>query len=600
METITFYSYKGGVGRTLTLANIAMYLSRFKQNVCILDFDLEAPGLNYKFSQFKDQNLIKQGLVDYIYNFTENGIISDSLSDFSVEIIKSTKSKGRVTLIPAGNIYSSEYWKKLASINWHELFYSPKSEGIPFFLDLKEKIKKEFNPDFLLIDSRTGITETSGICTSLLPEKVIFFIVNNKENTEGAKQILHSIYNAKKIPKDKKIDIVLVLSRLPISNKEDNLEKNILIELKDFLNKPSKDYKEQIDIKEICVLHSDRELEFSESLRINHDGVSSETPLFEDYLNLFSKVIPEDKIQANLDQILDEIMYLPRMLKNPEVVQSELEGIVATYLHPKTIERLIEFYFLRNIDKRKLLNTFNRLWKITDPIKSDLIDKYIELFMKTEYYRPEEFNLVCIESYFYSKLTNIELGLKLADAFNFYGDKTQAFQLYSNILEIFPKKEPVILKLVSFLIINNKFQEALEIMDKYNEIIKENFDIILLKFEVLLELNLKDNIINLLSEDKSLEDKMFDTSPILFFRILNFLERSNESRIKLRKSLENAIKDNDRKQIIDIGLIYYEFNREDEFNHIIKILPSENVDRIRIEMRERKRKKRINTTIVSA
>ncbi|MCJ7630864.1 AAA family ATPase, partial [Candidatus Bathyarchaeota archaeon] len=52
METITFYSYKGGVGRTLALANVAMYLTRFGQKVCIMDFDLEAPGLHYKFPQF--------------------------------------------------------------------------------------------------------------------------------------------------------------------------------------------------------------------------------------------------------------------------------------------------------------------------------------------------------------------------------------------------------------------------------------------------------------------------------------------------------------------------------------------------------------------
>ncbi|MBK7057003.1 MAG: AAA family ATPase [Leptospiraceae bacterium] len=43
MKTVTFYSYKGGVGRTLALANIAMRLSEFGKKVCILDFDLEAP-----------------------------------------------------------------------------------------------------------------------------------------------------------------------------------------------------------------------------------------------------------------------------------------------------------------------------------------------------------------------------------------------------------------------------------------------------------------------------------------------------------------------------------------------------------------------------
>jgi len=51
MEVITFYSYKGGVGRTLALANIAFYLSKFEFNVCILDFDVEAPGIHHKFSE---------------------------------------------------------------------------------------------------------------------------------------------------------------------------------------------------------------------------------------------------------------------------------------------------------------------------------------------------------------------------------------------------------------------------------------------------------------------------------------------------------------------------------------------------------------------
>ncbi len=51
MKTITFYSYKGGVGRTLALANVAMRLSEFKKKVCMIDFDLEAPGLHHKFKQ---------------------------------------------------------------------------------------------------------------------------------------------------------------------------------------------------------------------------------------------------------------------------------------------------------------------------------------------------------------------------------------------------------------------------------------------------------------------------------------------------------------------------------------------------------------------
>lgn len=49
MRTITFYSYKGGTGRTLLLANLSMLAARLGKRVVALDFDLEAPGLQYKF-----------------------------------------------------------------------------------------------------------------------------------------------------------------------------------------------------------------------------------------------------------------------------------------------------------------------------------------------------------------------------------------------------------------------------------------------------------------------------------------------------------------------------------------------------------------------
>ena len=50
MKTITFYSYKGGVGRTMALANIAVLLSKRGKKVLVVDWDLEAPGLHEYFN----------------------------------------------------------------------------------------------------------------------------------------------------------------------------------------------------------------------------------------------------------------------------------------------------------------------------------------------------------------------------------------------------------------------------------------------------------------------------------------------------------------------------------------------------------------------
>ncbi len=46
MLTVTFYSFRGGVGRTMALANVAAFLGREGLSVFLIDFDLEAPGLS--------------------------------------------------------------------------------------------------------------------------------------------------------------------------------------------------------------------------------------------------------------------------------------------------------------------------------------------------------------------------------------------------------------------------------------------------------------------------------------------------------------------------------------------------------------------------
>lgn len=57
-KVITFYSYKGGTGRSMALANVACLLAQAAQqgqapgNILIVDWDLEAPGL-HRF--FRDQ-----------------------------------------------------------------------------------------------------------------------------------------------------------------------------------------------------------------------------------------------------------------------------------------------------------------------------------------------------------------------------------------------------------------------------------------------------------------------------------------------------------------------------------------------------------------
>ena len=298
MKTITFYSYKGGAGRTLAVANVAKYLSMFGQRVFAVDLDLEAPGLHYKLTlaQPAKAGEIRQGVVDIIYSFVTDGRTPTSLSSYVVELTRPNDSYGPIWLMPAGRVPSAEYWRRLAQINWHDLFYAENAPGVAFFLELKAMIENEFTPDFLLIDARTGITEHGGIATTLLPDQVVCLLLNNRENLDGAREVLRGIRRAPRLKDQAPIDIHAVLARIPRPGAPGS-EEQILAELRDFLNEPATDLASTLAVSEVFVFHSERALELSEGLRVGEAESPESSALLHDYLRLFARLIPRSVVE---------------------------------------------------------------------------------------------------------------------------------------------------------------------------------------------------------------------------------------------------------------------------------------------------------------
>jgi|ERR1017187_1707582 cellulose biosynthesis protein BcsQ len=72
----TFYSFKGGVGRSMALANVAEVFVRRGLRVLVVDFDLEAPGIERYYAEpgaeFKlDDALDHPGLIDLLISYRE-------------------------------------------------------------------------------------------------------------------------------------------------------------------------------------------------------------------------------------------------------------------------------------------------------------------------------------------------------------------------------------------------------------------------------------------------------------------------------------------------------------------------------------------------
>jgi MinD-like ATPase involved in chromosome partitioning or flagellar assembly len=572
METITFYSYKGGVGRTLALANVAIYLSRFGQNVCIMDFDLEAPGLHYKFPKIFKPSDIRGGLVDYIYEFTHNKVTPKSLDNFSLEVVSPSKSQGEIRLIPAGDVLSSDYWRKLASINWHSLFYAEGSEGVPFFLELKERIFKEIAPDFLLIDSRTGVTEMGGLCTSLLPDDVVFLIVNNQENIEGARQILRSIQKVERLPGQKPIGVTFALNRIPFPEEEKDkvLEEQIVTDVQNFLNEPVEDLESQLNVQDICILHSDRELELSESLRISQEGLTKETPLLQDYLRLFSKIIPDEVILPKLDSVLEEITA--NILEKPDKTQEELEGLVISYPHPKSLEKLIDFYILRNAGREKMLGAFHDLWRTFGIDNPKILSKYVSFFMKWELsqWREPNFKLATIERYLELRPEDrIAVEKRLAEAYKEYDRPEMALKHYLQLLKEVKEKDEILGKILDIYIEKKLYADAMTLFEKYSDIIDTDISLRVKKVEVMFKEGKVEEVQKMLDDGGITESALSERKPSLYFSAMEGLGKSEEVNKRLNIMLTEAFMKGNPTRLRDVGKIFYNMGRADEFKNKI-------------------------------
>ena len=205
MFVATFYSYKGGVGRTSALVNVAVRLAHRGKRVFILDFDLEAPGVDaYGLCNGEEP---RNGLVEYISAFMHTGEVPP-LTDFVLEA-SLPATVGKLFVMPAGK-KDEEYQSALSRLNWKVLYREKK--GYFLMENLKSAIREQFRPDYLLVDSRTGLTDISGICTLQLPDLVVLLFSLNQQNIAGISPILRTI-RANRI--NRNIATLLVASPVP-------------------------------------------------------------------------------------------------------------------------------------------------------------------------------------------------------------------------------------------------------------------------------------------------------------------------------------------------------------------------------------------------
>lgn len=241
MHTVTFYSYKGGVGRTLALVNAAADIARRGEDIFLIDFDIEAPGLQtFEFLtsgtsiDFSNPDAEIPGLTDLVLEYMQNpsqgvpdidNFVAKGGDNGQERLADDTKLSGDVWFLPAGTKRAYE------RISWVRLY--EELDGFMFFEALKRKIEKIYQPSWMFVDSRTGRAETTGICTRQLADTNVFVFFPNIQNRLGFQEVFEEVRDEPSQKRDNgdPRTFLCVASRVPTSDDEDKI---LAAELKRF------------------------------------------------------------------------------------------------------------------------------------------------------------------------------------------------------------------------------------------------------------------------------------------------------------------------------------------------------------------------------
>jgi len=289
VKTLTFYSYKGGTGRSLLLANAARYLALLDQRVVAVDFDFEAPGLHYKLNisppgQRTADAIPRRGAVDYLLASAQGDGPPRTLLDYVVPVPLPRGTKGSLHLMPAGSAPTGDYWRALTALLRQDLFTDPQGNRIAACLELKARIEEELQADFLLIDSSTGVTELAGVTTTVLADTVVCLMLATEESQAGARAVLRSLRHAARLAGQPPVEMIPVLSRVP--EHDDSTVRETL----SFLNEPGPTLEDTLALGKLFVLRTDPDLARGESAHVGSGESQSRSQLYQDYLALFSEL----------------------------------------------------------------------------------------------------------------------------------------------------------------------------------------------------------------------------------------------------------------------------------------------------------------------
>lgn len=388
---VTFYSYKGGMGRTTTMVSYAMDLAIHRnKRIVVIDCDLEAPGYLNFFDLSANKDLRqgrKNGLVEFMSDLNvlnDEGKEKLELSDYIVNVGDSANinepALNNIWLIPAGNLNMNyagvgeeinlrDYLEGLSKINLSNV-----NEVVGNFKILIDKIKNLIEPDIILIDSRTGFNDIFGTAAFYLSSCVVGFFGFSRQTQPGLINLVNNYYSQENLFK-----MIMVFSILPTDKDSQILEDELYHEVNDMMERKGTEKKEKPMYFSLHRNHCLEQIGIGEKTNdeafvklVRDKGFNDYNSIFEAISDIcWEKPKEEEQVQANVEY-------------NTNVESKQTEALNVNYTEdtPSLI--------LRNVILRHLKTVFSNIKLFAEDTKIEEGQFFYRKCMQ-DFFGPDKF-----------------------------------------------------------------------------------------------------------------------------------------------------------------------------------------------------------------
>ncbi len=193
---VSFYSYKGGTGRTTALLLTAFAMAQMGKKVVLLDFDLESASF---FRFFSESQFPRHGILDYLVESRAYHMANFSIpmEDYLLPAkdLCGQAMNGAIFIVPAygTELLSSPMDCKRALMHADldlNAFTHNKITPLDYFFSA---IHDTVAPDYILVDSRSGLHQIAGILMNRYSSLTLPFFTADNPNAFGMKLILPTL-----------------------------------------------------------------------------------------------------------------------------------------------------------------------------------------------------------------------------------------------------------------------------------------------------------------------------------------------------------------------------------------------------------------------